>query len=92
MTNITNITNITIKVVSQKGFCACGHKVGDEFVFEKTTPVGICPWAFCALYPYLTVLNFGASFPWEKDPDKALVACSDPENPVVFELSRVKRK
>ena len=33
-------------------------------------------------------LSEGGAFPWEKDKDKATVACPDPENPVVFELRR----
>jgi hypothetical protein len=34
-------------------------------------------------------LEFGGSFPWESGPYKARVACSDQDNPVVFELRRV---
>jgi uncharacterized repeat protein (TIGR04076 family) len=31
------------------------------------------------------VLQYGGSFPWEK-PGRAVVACPDPSNPVIFEL------
>jgi uncharacterized repeat protein (TIGR04076 family) len=34
---------------------------------------------------------FGGSFPWEKDPDVTTVACPDPDNPVVFELRRLRQ-
>jgi len=30
----------------------------------------------------------GGSFPWAQDPNKATIACPDPENAVVFELRR----
>jgi uncharacterized repeat protein (TIGR04076 family) len=48
----------------------------------------MCSWAFYALFPFAEVLQFGGSFPWEKDPSKTTVACPDPDSPVVFELSR----
>jgi len=75
-------------VISQKGSCAAGHKVGDKFIIGQKTPPGLCSWAFTALFPFAEVLEFGGSLPWEKDPNKTTVACPDPENPVVFELRR----
>ncbi|HAS04615.1 MAG TPA: hypothetical protein DCR71_02475 [Dehalococcoidia bacterium] len=48
----------------------------------------MCSWAFYTLFPFAEVLQFGGSLPWEKDPSKTTVACPDPDNPVVFELSR----
>jgi uncharacterized repeat protein (TIGR04076 family) len=82
------VTKIIAKVVSQKGFCQAGHSVGDEFVIGQTTPEGMCSWAFAAVFPYAETLEFGGSFPWESGPGKARVACSDPDNPVIFELRR----
>lgn len=81
---------VVAKVVSQKGTCAAEHKVGDEFAVGHTTPAGMCLFAFDAVFPFAAVLLFGGSFPWEEDPDKATVACPDPENPVVFELRRLR--
>ncbi len=78
------------RVVSQKGSCAAGHKVGDEFSIDQTLTGGICTWALHILFPFAAVLQYGGTFPWETDPDRALVACPDPGNPVVFELRRVK--
>lgn len=83
------MTKIIAKIISQKGKCEAGHKVGDEFVIDTLkTPAGMCPWALYVLFPCAETLQFGGSFPWEKDPDKAKVACPDAENPVVFELRR----
>jgi uncharacterized repeat protein (TIGR04076 family) len=84
------MTKIIAKVISQQGTCEAGHKVGDEFVIGQKTPPGLCSWAFSALFSYAEVLEFGGSFPWESGPDKARVACSDPDNLVVFELRRVE--
>ncbi len=82
------MSEVTARVISQKGTCVAGHKVGDEFVIGQETPPGLCSWAFYALFPFSQVLRFGGAFPWEKDPDKAIVACPDADNPVVFELRR----
>jgi uncharacterized repeat protein (TIGR04076 family) len=83
------MTRLIAKVVSQKGTCQAGHKVGDEFVMGQETPAGMCSWAFYTLFPFAEVLQFGGSFPWEGEPGTARVACPDPGNPVVFELRRV---
>jgi uncharacterized repeat protein (TIGR04076 family) len=80
--------DVIAKVISQKGTCEAQHKVGDEFVMGEKTPPNICSWAFFYLFPCAAVLRFGGSFPWEKDKDKAIVACPDSANPVVFELRR----
>jgi uncharacterized repeat protein (TIGR04076 family) len=82
--------NVIAKVISQKGLCHAQYRVGDEFVVSGKTPPNHCAAAYCSLFPYIRVLEFGGTFPWEKDKDKAIVACPDPENPVVFELRRTQ--
>jgi uncharacterized repeat protein (TIGR04076 family) len=82
------MSNVIAKVISLEGTCEAGHRIGDEFIIGQKTPPGICSWAFYTLFPFAEVLQFGGSFPWEKDPNKTTVACPDPANPVVFELRR----
>ncbi len=82
--------DVKVKVISQKGTCGAGHKVGDEWTISGKTPEGICLSAFNALIPSLRVLMFGGSFPWSDDSDTATAACPDAANPVVFELKRVR--
>jgi uncharacterized repeat protein (TIGR04076 family) len=84
------MTKIIARVISQKGTCYAGHKVGDEFVIAQMTPAGMCSWAFYTLFPFAEPLQFGGAFPWEKNHSKARVACPDADNPVVFELRRVE--
>jgi len=79
---------VVAKVISQRGTCEAGHRVGNEFVIGQKASPGICSWAFYTLFPFTEVLQFGGSFPWEKDSNKATIACPDPENPVIFELRR----
>jgi uncharacterized repeat protein (TIGR04076 family) len=81
------MSGVIAKVISRKGPCET-HKVGDEFVMGEKTPPNVCAWAFHSLFPFAQVLLYGGSFPWEQDPNKATIACPDPENAVVFELRR----
>ncbi|UCG55311.1 MAG: TIGR04076 family protein [Dehalococcoidia bacterium] len=86
--------DVAIKVISQKGTCYAGHQVGDEWVIRSKnhkTPRGVCLFAFSSLYPLAKVLMYGGSFPWSTDPDITTVACVDAENPVVFELRRLRK-
>ena len=82
---------VVARVISQKGSCEAGHRVGDEFPIGNSTPAGMCSWAFYTLFPFASALQFGGSFPWEDDPDKVTVACPDSANPVAFELRRIGR-
>ena len=84
---------VAVKVVSQKGTCVRGHKVGDEWIIGETTPGGMCMTAYNDLFPYVWVLMWGGQFPWESDPDVSTnVACSDAQNPLVFELRRLREQ
>ncbi|MFW9849491.1 MAG: TIGR04076 family protein [Candidatus Thorarchaeota archaeon] len=51
----------------------------------------VCKWAHHSMFPLAAVLEFGGVFPWESDPDKALVAYPDPHRIVVFELRREEK-
>ena len=81
---------VKAKVINQKGHCEKGHKLEDEYVIDDSVPTGMCTWAFYTLFPFISALQSGGVFPWEKDKDTAIVACPDPDNPVVFELRRIK--
>jgi len=89
--------DVVIKVISQKGTCDAGHKVGDEWVIkmdgEYKTPQGICVFAYNSLDAVARVLIYGGSFPssWGPDRHVTTAACPDAENPVVFELKRLEK-
>jgi uncharacterized repeat protein (TIGR04076 family) len=89
MTN-PNKPTVKAKVISQRGTCSAGHKVGDEFTMSSVCPEGMCGWAYYTVFPFAQVLVLGGSFPWESQPDRTTVACPDPASPVVFELIREK--
>lgn len=83
--------DVAVKVVSQQGSCGAQHKVGDEWIVGRKTPEGICLSAFASILPDARVFMFGGNFSWATNPDVVTVACSDAENPVVFELRRLRQ-
>lgn len=84
---------ITVKVISQKGSCEIGHKVGDEIIFTESGVKGkICIHALYSFLPKVFAMMFDSQFPWLKDPNVSTSACPDAYNPVVFEISRNKEK
>jgi uncharacterized repeat protein (TIGR04076 family) len=84
--------DVEITVVSQKGTCGAGHKVGDKWIITNTTPAGICLSVYPCIESCIDVLKYGGTFPWSEDPDKSRAVCPDPGNPVVFELRRIRKK
>jgi uncharacterized repeat protein (TIGR04076 family) len=89
---MSEVYDIEVTVVSQKGTCAAGHKVGDKWTIKDTTPAGICLSAYPFMESSIDVLKYGGAFPWSNDPDISGAVCPDPQNPVVFELRRIRKK
>jgi uncharacterized repeat protein (TIGR04076 family) len=80
---------IIAKVISQKGYCAIGMKVGDIVEIDHFGVKGdICINALFTMLPVAYAMMHNSHFPWLKDQCKELHACPDPHNPVVFELDR----
>lgn len=80
---------VIARVISQKGNCPIGHKVGDVVQFDHFGVKGdICINALFTMLPVVYAMMHNAYFPWSKDHCKELHACPDPANPVVFELDR----
>jgi uncharacterized repeat protein (TIGR04076 family) len=82
--------DVEVSVVSQKGNCGAGHKVGDNWIIKNTTPAGICLSAYQVLDHNIDILKYGGKYPWSKDEDSCEIVCPDPANPVVFKLRRIK--
>lgn len=80
------LVSIEIIAVKGKGSCPLGLKKGEKWEIDSAAvPDGFCGWAYHSLFPFLQVLRFGGSFPWEKE-GEATVCCPDPDNTVVFKL------
>ena len=83
---------IRVTVHSVSGTCNQAHKVGQEFIIGRWTQKGICLTAFGSLYSPIRVLQYGGSFPWDKDPNVTYIPCTDPINKVVFRIERLSEK
>lgn len=82
---------VEVKVVSQQGYCACGHKVGDRWIFgsDGKSPAGLCNGAFAALFPHIRTLQGGGVGTYDENSAKTgtiSLQCPDAANPIVFEL------
>lgn len=87
------MSKVEVTVISQKGRCDFGHKVGDRIVFcdGKSIKGDICYSALMVILPKVYALAYGAEFPWSKNKDVVVNACPDAENPVVFEIRRFRK-
>ncbi len=87
------IIHIEVKVMSVKGTCGLGHKVGDTIkVTEQSIEGKICIHALYSMLPAVFAMMYEARFPWLTNPDKKTHACPDAANPVVFEIARIRPK
>jgi len=80
---------VRMRIIEVRKACPHGHRVGDEWLVDGSTPAGICMGSFGACLPYLTALRFGASFPWEDREGTIAIGCPDHVNQVVWRLDRV---
>jgi uncharacterized repeat protein (TIGR04076 family) len=64
---------------------------GQEFRVDESgaMPAGFCSWAWHDIYPALTHLRFGGSFPWMKKEGTVISCCSDGGRPVFFRIETV---
>jgi uncharacterized repeat protein (TIGR04076 family) len=85
-------SKVEVTVKSQKGRCAFGHKVGDRIVFDgKSVKGDVCYSALMVLLPKVYAMRYGVEFPWSENKDVIVNACPDAENPVVFEIRRIRK-
>lgn len=92
ISNLEQAFDVRIRIISQKGFCVIGHKLGDTFYIRNvTSPGGICMGAYATIHPMAMILAMGGGFPWKDEEAQRTicVVCQDPENPVEFELTRI---
>jgi len=84
--------DVEVTVKSQEGKCAFGHRPGDRIFFDGRSVRGeICYSALVVLLPKVFAMRYGVEFPWSKDKEVICNACPDAENPVVFEIRRIRK-
>jgi len=85
------VSKLTIEVINilEAGKCPNGHEIGDKFQLPEDRGK-ICSAAYHTMYPYLTGLQHGASFPWENEEGTVTLCCPDYKNPVVFKITKTE--
>ena len=51
------------RIISIKGHCDYGLKVGDEFELSAQSPDGLCGYFYYSIHPYIKTFQFGGKFP-----------------------------
>ena len=74
------------KVLSVKGTCSAGHKVGDEFNLSFYTPDGLCGGFYHDIFPSINVMQFGGKYPWSPQ-DELVLECPDRDNAVTLKIA-----
>jgi len=75
-----------VKEIRGRGTCPSGHKIGEVFHIGDGK---LCPWATHTIMPFAAALRFGGEIHWrDEDKDKIEISCPDPDNVVVFRLTR----
>lgn len=78
------------EILSVKGACSVGHKVGDIFYLSGHDTAGLCGFFYHDIFPYVIMLQFGGGFPKEwGNPDVVELECMDRANAVALRLTRV---
>lgn len=86
---------VLVRVISQEGHCASGHRVGDVITFDwDTNEIDgmVCLHALYSMMPKIYALDHGADVAFATAKDGSMVArhaCPDGSNPVIFELKRL---
>ncbi len=85
------VNAVQAKVISVKGTCGLGHKVGDIVTFTETGVEGkICIHALYSMMPAVFAMLYDVEFPWLENKDVKTHPCTDAAFPVVFEIAKVR--
>ena len=79
-----------MSIAGDKEKCIGAAKMqkGEKFIFEASTPEGMCVRAFNAVFPSAFAMRYSDKMPWEKGEGYADVTC--PDGDIVVRLTRVK--
>jgi len=81
---------VVAKIISTKGDCTIGLKAGEEYELSVHRCGEFCGYFYHNLINWITMLQFGGTFPVFEDPDVHVWDCPNPINRVRVELHRVK--
>ena len=82
-----DIEPLSAEVISVKGECSAGHKAGDTFRISCWNTGGLCGFFYHDIFPNLSVMQFGGSYPWS-DGGELILECPDRENAVTLRVRK----
>lgn len=74
------------RIISIKGHCTYGLKVGDEFELSAQSPGGLCAYFYHNIYPYIMTYQFGGKFPENWGGERMEFTCPDVLNQARIQL------
>jgi len=88
------------KILKVNGDCVAGHRVGEELdltlyseemktAHKAHRAPNMCSFLHDVLFPYIVALQFGGSFPWERNKNVFKAGCPD-NYKVVIEIRRIE--
>ncbi|MFH1090079.1 MAG: TIGR04076 family protein [Pseudomonadota bacterium] len=80
---------LTAEVVSMKGECGAGHKVGDTLTLSCWDTGGLCGFFYHDIFPSLNVMQFGGAYPWG-EAEVMKLECPDREVAVTIKVRKSK--
>jgi len=85
--NPEDIKPLSAEVLSIKGTCSAGHKVGETFQMSCWDSGGLCGFFYHDVFPNLNVMQFGGTYPWGSA-DEMVLECPDRQNLVTIRIRR----
>lgn len=85
--NPPDIKPLMAEVISVKGECSAGHKVGDKLHLSCWDSGGLCGFFYHDIFPNLNVMQFGGKYPWGSA-DELTLECPDRENLVTIRIRK----
>lgn len=79
--------HLTAEVISVKGNCSAGHKVGDVLKLGCWDTGGLCGFFYHDIFPNVSVMQFGGKYPWGPT-DELTLECPDRHNAVTIRMKK----
>ena len=81
------VRHLEAEIVSVKGECGAGHRPGDRLLIGCWDTGGLCGFFYHDIFPNLSVMQFGGSYPWGPA-DELTLECPDRHNAVTIRIRR----
>ena len=80
-----SMKHMNAEIISVKGECSAGHRVGDKLKIGCWDTGGLCGFFYHDIFPSLSVIQFGGKYPWNSSNELTL-ECPDHQNAVTIKI------